>query len=187
MRALLTLLITFLLAGCSPMKPEDFAGSEPRLAVEEYFQGRTRAWGMFQDRFGTVRRQFTVDIDGAWDGTTLTLTEDFSYSDGEKERRVWRIVRKGEHEYEGTAADVEGVATGVAYGQALNWAYTLRLKVGGDTWRVRFDDWMFLMPDDKMINRATVSKFGIAIGEVTIFFSKDRGAARLSAPRRSAA
>lgn len=161
------------------MKPEDFAGTEPRLVLEDYFQGRTRAWGIFQDRFGTVRRQFVVDIDGTWDGETLTLAEDFRYSDGERDRRVWRIRRTGEHGYEGTADDVEGVAVGAAYGQALNWAYTLRLRVGDDTWRVRFDDWMFLQPDGKLINRATVSKFGIAIGEVLIFFSKDRTAAAL--------
>ncbi|BBK41571.1 hypothetical protein STVA_15910 [Allostella vacuolata] len=155
------------------MKPEDFAGQEPRFVLEEYFQGQTRAWGIFQDRFGTVRRQFAVDVDGVWDGSQLTLTEDFRYADGERERRVWRITRTGAHGYEGVADDVEGVAVGTAYGPALNWAYTLRLKVGEDRWRVRFDDWMFLQPDGKLINRATVSKFGITIGEVLIFFSKE--------------
>ena len=170
------------------MKPEDFAGSEPRFVVEEYFAGQTRAWGIFQDRFGTVRRQFVVDIDGAWDGETLTLTEDFRYADGEADRRVWKIRRTGEHAYEGRADDVEGVAVGAAYGQALNWTYTLRLRVGEDTWRVRFDDWMFLQPDGKLINRATVSKFGITVGEVLIFFSKERPtAARTEEHRRSAA
>jgi hypothetical protein len=188
-RALSTLVLLPLLlfTGCSPMKPEDFAGTEPRFVVEDYFQGQTRAWGIFQDRFGKVRRQFVVDIDGAWDGRTLTLTEDFKYSDGETERRVWRIVRTGENAYEGRADDVEGVATGASFGQALYWAYTLRLKVGGDSWRVQFDDWMFLQPDGKLINRATVSKFGITIGEVLIFFSKEKSAAAQPERQRSAA
>lgn len=169
------------------MKPEDFAGTEPRLRIEDYFQGRTRAWGIFQDRFGTVRRQFVVDIDGAWDGRTLTLTEDFRYSDGETERRIWRIRPTGTNTYEGEADDVDGTAVGAAYGQALNWAYTLRLRVGDDRWRVQFDDWMFLQPDGKLINRATVSKFGITIGEVLIFFSKETAAAQPEVPQRSAA
>jgi len=62
--ALLGLLVMTLLSvtGCSTMKPEDFEGREPRFVLEEYFAGKTKAWGIFQDRFGTLRRQFTVDI-----------------------------------------------------------------------------------------------------------------------------
>ncbi len=38
---------------------------------------------------------------------------------------------------------------------------------------MKFDDWMFLQPGGVVINRARVSKWGIDIGEVTLFFSKD--------------
>jgi hypothetical protein len=31
---------------------------------------------------------------------------------------------------------------------------------------------MYLQPDGVLINRATVSKFGFKVGEVTLFFSK---------------
>lgn len=162
----------FLITGCSTMKPQDFANSEPRLVVEDYFAGRTRAWGLFEDRFGNLRRQFVVDIDGRWDGLELVLDEHFTYADGERDRRVWRIVKKDEHTYEGRADDVVGTAAGVAYGNALNWQYDMDLKVGDKTWRVRFDDWMFLQADGVLINRARVSKFGLEIGEVTLFFRK---------------
>lgn len=155
------------------MKPEDFADQEPRLVLEDYFVGQTRAWGLFEDRFGSVRRQFVVDIDGAWDGRELVLEEEFLYADGETDRRVWRIVKTGEHTYEGRADDVVGVATGTAYGNALNWVYTLDLRAGERTWRVTFNDWMFLQPDGVMINRARVSKWGLTVGEVTIAFRKD--------------
>jgi len=144
-RALL-LIVTLTGVGCSDMAPEDFAGREPRLALEDYFEGHTRAWGIFEDRFEHLRRQFVVDINGHWDGTKLELAEDFHYSDGETARRVWRITKTGEHDYEGRAADVIGVAQGKAYGNALNWRYALDLKVGTDTWRVRFNDWLFLQP-----------------------------------------
>ena len=39
-----------------------------------------------------------------------------------------------------------GEARGRAAGNALNWAYTMDLPVGGSTWPVNFDDWMFLNP-----------------------------------------
>ena len=166
------LALTLILTGCGSMKPEDFAGREPRLLLEEYFAGTTRAHGLFVDRFGDLRRQFVVDIEGTWDGETLTLVEDFFYDDGETEQRIWRIRKTGPHSYEGRADDVIGPASGKAYGNALNWRYQLALKVGGSTWNVTFDDWMFLQDDDVIINRAEVTKFGFKLGDVTIVFSK---------------
>ncbi|MBK8210125.1 MAG: DUF3833 domain-containing protein [Rhodospirillales bacterium] len=158
--------------GCGSMQPKDFAENKPRLVIEDYFAGETRAWGIFEDRFGDLRRQFVVDIAGSWNGRELVLDENFRYSDGETDQRIWRITKLDEHRYEGTADDVVGTASGVAYGNALNWRYDLDLKVGDGTWRVRFDDWMFLQPDGVLINRARVRKWGVEIGEVTIVFSK---------------
>lgn len=158
------------------MRPEDFAEREPRFRIEEYFAGKTRAWGIFQDRFGTLRRQFIVDIDGTWDGETLTLVEDFVYDDGETEQRIWRITRTGAHSYEGRADGVIGIAKGESYGNALNWRYDFDLKVGDSVWNVHFDDWMFLQGDGVMINRASITKFGIELGQVTIAFRKAEAA-----------
>lgn len=172
LRPWLLMLAAALLAGCSSMKPEDYAGTQPRLVLEDYFLGKVRAWGIFQDRGGKLRRQFTVDIDGRLEQGELVLTEDFVYADGERSQRVWRIRRIDEHRYEGRAADVEGVAVGVAYGQALNWRYDLNLKVGEDTYKVHFDDWMFLHEDGVLVNRAAMSKFGIHLGDVTLFFQR---------------
>ena len=166
-----------LVSGCGSMKIEDFANTEPKFVLEEYFAGKTRAWGLFEDRFGDIRRQFVVDIDGQWDGETLVLTEDFTYSDGETEQRIWTIRKTGENTYEGTAEDVEGIAEGISAGQALNWRYALNLKVGDRTWRVNFDDWMVLQSDGVLMNRARVSKWGFSVGEVTLFFKKDAAAA----------
>ena len=154
------------------MKISDFENAEPRFLVEEYFQGKTWAWGIFEDRFGKLRRSFRVDIEGDWDGERLVLDEHFDYADGEKSRRVWTIKRTGEKQYEGVADDVIGTATGKANGNALNWRYQMKLPVGDSVWHVSFDDWMYLQRDNKLINRATISKWGITLGTVTLFFSK---------------
>jgi hypothetical protein len=173
-RSLLLLLLpaVLLLKGCSTMNPEEYADTTPELHIEEYFNGKVRAWGIFQDRSGQLKRQFTVDIRGERQGDLLTLTEDFVYRDGEKSQRIWRIKKLGEHEYEGRADDVVGVARGRAYGQVLNWQYDLNLKVGDKHYQVHFDDWMFLHEDGVLVNRARMSKFGIRLGEVTLFFQK---------------
>ena len=160
------------LAGCGGMDIKKFEAATPQLVLEEYFAGKTRAWGIFEDRFGTLRRQFTVDIVGRWDGRTLVLDERFVYRDGERDRRVWTIEKVGPNRYQGRADDVIGVATGEAKGNALSWRYNMDLKVGDSTLRVHFDDWMFLQPDNVLINRARVSKWGVELGQVTLFFSK---------------
>jgi hypothetical protein len=154
------------------MSAEEYKDTTPRFDVAEYFTGRSRAWGIFQDRSGSVKRQFTVDLHGEMQGDTLVLTEDFNYADGEQAQRIWRIRKTGAHRYEGRADDVEGVAVGNAYGNALNWRYTLRLRVDDSVYRVNFDDWMFLQPDGVLLNRARMSKFGIKLGEVTLVFQK---------------
>lgn len=155
------------------MRIEDFSGREPRLDLYGYFEGRTRAWGIFEDRFGRLRREFTVDIVGRREGEDgFVLEEDFLYSDGETQRRVWQLRRVGPDRFEGTADDVVGVAHGRSVGNALNWNYVLALKIGERVWNVDFDDWMFLQPGGVMINRARVSKWGIDIGAVTLSFQR---------------
>lgn len=172
-RVLVPAALAVLLTGCSVMQPKDFAGTSPPLDLFAYFSGETRAWGIFQTRAGALKRQFTVDIRGHVEGDELTLDEDFVYADGETSRRTWRIRRIDGHRYEGRAADVVGIAVGSAYGQALNWRYTLRLPYRGTDVEVQFDDWMFLQPDGVLINRARVSKFGFTVGEVTLFFRRE--------------
>ena len=164
--------VFFFLSGCSGMALDSFKDAKPELVLEDYFKGRTEAWGIFEDRFGKLRRQFKVTIDGKWDGKTLTLDERFKYDDGETDQRIWRITKLGKGKYEGTAADVIGIATGEASGNALNWRYDMDLKVGDGSFKVTFNDWMFLQSDGVLINRAKVSKLGVEIGSVTLFFKK---------------
>ena len=79
-----------------------------------------------------------------------------------------------------------GVASGKSYGNALNWSYTLALPIGGRTWHVAFDDWMLLQPDGVLINRADMSKFGIRLGEIVLFFSKEAAMEAETAHRAAA-
>lgn len=170
---ILSTCLAVMLAACGGMRAQDFEGASPRLVLEDYFAGRTMAYGIFEDRFGDLRRQFVVTIDGTWQDDTLTLDEDFRYKDGETARRVWTIRKLDAHTYEGAASDVIGTATGKSYGNVFNWSYGIDLPVGDDTWRVRFDDWMYLMDDGILLNWAHVTKWGIEIGTVTIVFRKD--------------
>ena len=161
-----------LAAGCAGPQPADYAAEKPLLDLKTYFNGPLVAHGLFTDRSGKVARRFTVQMTGTWQGDEGTLDERFTYSDGKTERRVWRLKALGNGRYSGRADDVVGEAAGQAAGNALNWRYTLALPVDGKVYEVQFDDWMYLMDDKVMLNKAAMSKFGFHLGEVTLSFYK---------------
>ena len=160
------------LAGCAAPSIQDYASQTPVLDLRSYFNGTLDGYGIFTDRGGKVVRRFTVVIRCSWSGDEGVLDEDFSYSDGTREKRVWRITRLPDGRYSGRAGDVVGEARGVARGNTLNWTYTMALPVDGRVIEVQFDDWMYLMDDTVMLNKAEMSKFGIRLGEVTLAFKK---------------
>jgi hypothetical protein len=172
MRILYLGLLCFLLAGCSQHAIDQYAAQQPVLDLPAYFNGEMEAWGMFQDRSGEVVKRFHVALTGSWQGDVGTLDERFTYSDGTTERRVWTLRRQADGSWRGTAADVLGEAVGEVSGNALHWRYQLLLKVDGSTYVVDFDDWMFLLDERVMLNRARMSKWGVDLGEVTLSFYK---------------
>lgn len=162
-----------LLLGCATAPtPPDYAGDKPLLDLKTYFNGELVAHGLFTDRAGKVSRRFVVQMTGTWQGKEGTLDERFTYSDGKTERRVWRLTDEGNGRWSGRADDVVGVAVGRSAGNALNWQYTLKLPVDDKVYEVQFDDWMYLMDDKVMLNKAVMSKFGIRLGEVTLSFHR---------------
>ena len=76
-----------------------------KFTFEDYFAGRTEAVGSFSAING-VKRTFTVDLTGNWDGKTLTLREDFVFDDGTKDRKTWRFTKTSPTTYSGTRDDI---------------------------------------------------------------------------------
>ena len=181
----LTVFVTLgILAGMSACARRDvatLADRQPPLDLAAFFAGDSVAYGIFEDRFGNLRRQFRVNMTGVVEGDTLTLEEDFLYDDGERADRTWVIRRTGVEadgslRYEGAAADVSGTASGRVAGNTLNWEYDVVLEMSGRSVEVHFDDWIYRQDEDVAINRAFISKFGVEIGSVTIVFLRGRAA-----------
>ena len=175
MKFILTILLGILLTSCqgNKMKPLDFKNQEPRLIIEDYLSGNVKAWGILQNRSGKVTRQFSAELNGKWDGKQLILDEEFNWSDGEIQKRKWKINKIDQHNYEGTAGDVIGVAKGYSYGPAFKFEYVLLVPIKGKEIKITFDDWIFKQDDRVAINRATMTKFGIKVAELTVMFVKD--------------
>ncbi len=160
------------LTGCAGPQVADYSADKPVLDLRQYFNGTLDAYGVFTDRSGKVVKRFTVVMRCTWTGEEGVLDEDFVYSDGTTQKRIWRLKHLGNGRYEGRADDVVGVAQGQTSGNAFRWGYTLALPVDGKVWEVQFDDWMYLMDQRVMLNKAAMSKFGIHLGEVTLSFVK---------------
>ncbi len=163
---------TMLLGACSGPQVQDYAKETPVLELRNYFNGTLDAYGIFTDRSGKVVKRFTVVMDCRWTGDQGVLDEAFSYSDGTTQRRIWRLTRHANGRYTGQADDVVGSAEGQQSGHAFHWAYTLALPVDGRVIEVQFDDWMYLMSDKVMLNKAAMRKWGVGLGEVTLSFFK---------------
>ena len=163
------------LTACASTGVEQYRAETPVLDLKTYLNGTLDAWGMFQGRSGEVKKRFRVVIDARWDGDTGVLDERFTWSDGTTSTRIWTLKLQPDGTFRGRADDVIGEAVGEVAGNALRWRYHLNLPVDDTTYVVYFDDWMYLMDDDTLINRSAMSKFGIELGQVTLFFR--RGAA----------
>ncbi|MCX7269011.1 MAG: DUF3833 domain-containing protein [Burkholderiales bacterium] len=159
-------------SGCAGPSVNDYASEQPALDLRRYFNGIVDAWGIFTDRSGKVVKRFTVVMHCSWNGEQGVLDEDFVYSDGTTQKRIWTLTHLGDGRFSGQAGDVIGSAEGHTRGNAFNWRYTMALPVSGQTWHVQFDDWMYLMNEQVMLNKASMSKFGIFLGEVTLSFTK---------------
>jgi len=159
---------------------KQFENNTPKLNLFSFFEGDTIAYGIFEDRFGNLKRQFRVNIKGSVDKEELTLDEEFLYDDGEQAKRIWKIKKivddKKNIVYSGQADDVEGNASGSISGNALNWSYDIFLNIKGSNVKVHFNDWIYQQSDEIAINRAYVSKFGVNIGSVTLVFLRGKTA-----------
>jgi hypothetical protein len=144
----------------------------PPFSIEHFFAGYTQAWGVFEDRFGQLRRSFRVDIEGENIENGIRLNEQFYYSDGTQDQRIWEIHPAGPQSYIGHADDIIGCAKGQVSGTKLSWKYKMKLNIGGKQISVTFDDNMYLQSDGVMINIAKVRKYGVLLGTVTLFFCK---------------
>lgn len=170
MQRVMVLAALFLVAGCAATV-DDYADKTPKLELPTFFSGELVAHGMVQDRSDNVLRHFSASIRGEWQGNQGILDEQFIFDDGEEQHRCWRLTKEGDS-YTGTAGDVIGTAAGRTVGNALNWQYQLLVPVDGTEWTLNINDWMYLIDENNLLNRATMSKFGLEVGQITLSIRK---------------
>ena len=51
----------------------------------------------------------------------------------------------------------------------------MKLPVGSREIEVKFEDWMWMLDESRLINRSYIKKFGIVVAEVTIYMESLEG------------
>lgn len=167
-------LVLSALSGCA-VSVQEYKDEKPALIVEQFFTGDLEAYGVVAERSGKVVKRFACDMRGTWDGSTLVLDEDFTWSDGTRQKRVWRLTKQADGTFSGTAGDVVGAAFGEVSGNTLHLVYDLSVPVDGSTTVLHVDDWLYLVTDDVLMNHSELTKFGLDAAEVFLTIRKKRG------------
>ncbi len=161
------------LIGCSGMNLKDYKNNQPQLNLQTYLNGNINGYGIVQDRTGNVTRRFDFHGNARWTDNKGIFDEKIIYDNGKVESREWLFVKISESQYEATTNDVIGKAGIKIAGNAMQWNYVMNVKVDDSTYQINFDDWMFLIDDKHLINRNYFKKFGVKVGELTLYMEKE--------------
>lgn len=176
-----TLALTLLsapLAACATRPPVPAEAITESFVIERDLVGQSVARGEFRSITG-VRRGFTAQLSGTWDGRFFTLVEDFAFDDGVRDSKTWRLERVADGRYVGTREDVVGEAVGFQDGAVFRLEYDVVLAgENGEGRKVRFRDVMALNRGGDVINNAVVGWFGLRVGSVSLLIEREPASAQ---------
>ena len=173
MKKVLMSLCGMILASCSSNKLSQYENNTPKLDLQSFLDGKISGYGIVEDYKSNVTRRFDFSGIASWKDDNGNFDEKIVYNDGKVESRVWSIHKISDSVYEATTPAVIGKAEINIAGNAMNWKYTMNIQVDDSTYKINFDDWMYLMPNGKLINRNYFKKFGFTVGELTLFMQKE--------------
>jgi hypothetical protein len=159
--------IVLLLTGCS-QSLDDYQQIQPALTLPGFFSGTGQAYGVLQNWRGQQTLHFSAELCGQWQGNRGDLYEIFLYSDGRTDKRHWQLQVAADGNITGSAEDVVGPATGRIAGNTLYWEYVLRIPQADGSIDVQVKDWLYLVTPQQLVNRSTLHKFGLTVGELTL-------------------
>ena len=146
-----------------------------RFELTSFLAGKTRAWGIFEDRFGRLRRRFDVDMEGTWQDARFRLNERFRYDDGREEFRTWWVTPGISGAFRAECEDCVGGAQGQSGNDMVRMSYAFRLKLPSRSLVVDFDDRLYRISATRAVNRVTMRKWGVKLGELSLFFTREHG------------
>ena len=146
--------------------PSDYAGTGPAISLTQHLNGEILSEGLIYGPMGRVTSSFTARMEGSWNGETGTLTEAFTYSNGNTQNRKWTLTLGPEKTFTARADDVVGEARGTVSGSTIRLEYTILLPQTAGGHRLNVTDWLYLTDSGVILNRSEFRKFGIKVAEL---------------------
>ncbi|EEW59899.1 conserved hypothetical protein [Ruegeria sp. TrichCH4B] len=167
----ITILVLLLLLlrpglGFRAQRPSDYTKTGPAFDIRKHLNGRFISEGMIYGPTGRVVSRFVAEMNGTWDGTSGTLTEDFTYAGGGTQARKWMLEIGEDGAFAATAEDIIGTGTGQHAGATVRLSYRIRLPEDAGGHVLDVTDWMYLMENGTIMNRSEMRKFGIKVAEL---------------------
>lgn len=146
--------------------PADYAGTGPAFVLNEHLSGEILSEGLIYGPTGRVTNSFVARMKGEWTGDTGTLSEDFTYSNGNRHSRKWSLTLGPGNTFTATADDIIGTATGVVSGSTIRMEYVIVLPEQSGGHHLNVTDWLYLTESGVILNRSELRKFGIKVAEL---------------------
>lgn len=147
-------------------RPADYAEMTPAISLREHLNGPIKSEGLIYGPTGRVTNSFTAEMHAEWDGNTGTLTEDFTYSNGQTQSRKWQLTLGENGHFTATADDIIGTGTGVVSGSTIMMEYQIVLPERAGGHKLWVKDWLYLTESGVILNRSEMRKFGIKVAEL---------------------
>ncbi len=110
-----TILVLFVLASCSTLKPESFGNSTPILDPVKFFGGHSHSSGVLETRKGKPSERITTKTAGVFANGVLTIDQDLHPEKEKPNHRTFTLKLTDAHHVEGTGSFIGGTARGILY------------------------------------------------------------------------
>ncbi|MCY4306375.1 MAG: DUF3833 family protein [Aestuariivita sp.] len=146
--------------------PRDYANREPHFDVRTHLNGPIKCEGIIYGPLGRVTTSFVADFFVTWNDNVGVMKEHFCYDDGSVQDREWQLTINNDGSVQAKAADVIGAGIGKPVGSALRLKYRIKLASTSGEHVLNAIDWMYVLPNNTIVNRSQFRKFGIKVGEL---------------------
>lgn len=136
------------------------------ITLENAFVGRAVGAGVFRVWLTGQERRFTARLNGRLEGDRLTVVEDFVYDDGDENRLTWVFERSRPGRWQGQREDTVGLAEVIESGTEIRLTYTADFASPEGVTRLGFRDVLYFSPDDRLVNDAIVTRWGVPVASV---------------------
>lgn len=145
---------------------EDYRDGYPTFDIRKHLNGKMVCEGVIFGPLGRVTSTFVADFDIRWEDGRGVMDEVFRYNDGSRQLRRWVITMGEGGRFTTEAEDVPLGGKGMQAGPAVQMRYAIRLPEESGSHLLQTVDWMYLTPDEVIVNRSQFRKFGFKVAEL---------------------